>query len=83
MTKRLKTGFRRALALNLALASVATGLLMGCGSTVSDRSEHHTSGWWDNHLDGYFHVVRRNMTNLYRTTDRHIFDYDWDDPYMD
>ena len=68
---------------NVLVAGVAGCLLAACGSTVSDRSEHHTSGWWSNHLDGYFYVVRRNMTNFYRTTDRHLFDYDWDDPRMD
>ena len=72
---------------NVLVAGAATCLLLGlfvsCGSTVSDRTEHHTGGWWDDHLSGYFYVLRKNMTNFYRTTDRHLFDYDWDDPYLD
>ena len=37
--------------LAIAVASLSLALA-ACGSTVSDRSEHHTAGWWDDHLDG-------------------------------
>ena len=41
-----------------------------------------TSAWWGDNMAGYWYVLKRDMKDLYRSIDRHIFNYDWEDPYL-
>ena len=68
---------------NVVAGLLAASLLAGCGSTVSDRKEDHTGTWWKNNLRGYWYVLKRDSTDMYRSFDRHFFNYDWDDPNID
>lgn len=66
------------------LALAMTGMIMvGCGSTVSNRGSAYTGGWWRSNLRNHWYVVNNDLRDLYQSIDRHIFNYDWDDPYLD
>ncbi len=39
--------------------------------------------WWGGHARGYYQVFKRDAEHVYRSIDRHFFNYDWDDPYID
>ena len=41
-----------------------------------------TSSWWSDHFAGYWYILKRDGTDLYRSVDRHLFNYDWEDPYI-
>jgi sensor domain CHASE-containing protein len=41
-----------------------------------------TSAWWGDNLAGYWYVLKRDMKQLYQSIDRHVFNYDWEDPYL-
>jgi hypothetical protein len=41
-----------------------------------------TSAWWGDNLAGYWYVLKRDMKQLYQSVDRHFFNYDWEDPYL-
>jgi hypothetical protein len=49
-----------------------------------DRSDDRTStsAWWGDNLAGYWYVLKRDMKQLYQSIDRHVFNYDWEDPYL-
>ena len=49
--------------------------------TLDDRNSSAT--WWKNNMRGYWYCVKRDATDIYRGIDRHFFNYDWEDPYMD
>ena len=66
---------------NLICALFAASLLGACGSTAGPK-ESHTGTWWKNNLRGYWYVVKRDATDIYRGIDRHFFNYDWDDPSL-
>ena len=34
-------------------------------------------------IQGYGAVVKRDLCNIYETFDRHVWNYDWDDPNLD
>ena len=69
--------------ISLAVLLAATTLLTGCGRSISHQPGSSEGRWWRNHLRGYWYVIERDFTDLYRTFDRHVFNYDWDDPYLD
>ncbi len=68
---------------NLLSLAVMVCLLSACGSTVAGTRSADTTGFWVKNMRGKWAVVKRDMTNFYRTTDRHLFNYDWNDPYID
>jgi len=73
----------RKLVRNLTAAALMAGFalsLSGCGSTVAGTPEAYNGGWWRSHMHGYMSVLKRDVTNIYRTFDRHFMDYDWNDP---
>ncbi|HET6163204.1 MAG TPA: hypothetical protein VFG37_06020 [Planctomycetota bacterium] len=49
-----------------------------------DRGDDRTStsAWWGDNLAGYWYVLKRDMKQLYQSIDRHVFNYDWEDPYL-
>ena len=63
------------------LALGTLGSLGACGATNGPR-DNYTSTWWKNNLCGYWYVVRRDATDVYRSVDRHFFNYDWEDPNL-
>ena len=79
---------------NVVATSVLAGLLAACSSSSSseesekaEKKEHHddrtsTSSWWGDNMRGYWYVLKRDGTDLYRSIDRHFFNYDWEDPYI-
>jgi len=75
--------------------AVATSLLAGALAACSSSSSHEesekkepnddrtsTSSWWADNMRGYWYVLKRDGTDLYRSIDRHFFNYDWEDPYI-
>jgi hypothetical protein len=66
----------------LGLALMST-MMVGCGSTVSGRSAAYNGRWWRTNLRNHWYVIERDATDLYRSIDRHFFNYDWDDPYLE
>ena len=67
---------------NVVLAAVGLSLLAACGSTASRKPSRYNGGWWNDHLSGYFYVLKRDMTHMYKSFDRHFMNYDWDDPNL-
>jgi len=65
---------------NFCCAVLAAALLAGCGSTVGGNDSSAT--WWKNNMRGYWYVLKRDATDIYRGVDRHFFNYDWDDPNL-
>ena len=47
-----------------------------------DDDRTSTSAWWGDNLAGYWYVLKRDMKQLYQSVDRHFFNYDWEDPYL-
>lgn len=66
---------------NLICALLAAASLAACGSTVGGE-RNSTGTWWKNNLRGYWYVLKRDATDIYRGVDRHFFNYDWDDPNL-
>ena len=66
---------------NLICAVLAASVLGACGSTNGPK-ESYTGTWWKENLRGYWYVLKRDGKDLYRSVDRHFFNYDWDDPYL-
>ena len=66
---------------NLVCAVLAAATLGACGSTNGPK-ESYTGTWWKNHMRGYWYVLKRDGSDLYRSVDRHFFNYDWDDPAL-
>jgi len=66
---------------NVICAILAAASFGACGSTTGPK-EAHTGTWWKNNLRGYWYVLRRDATDVYRGIDRHFFNYDWDDPNL-
>jgi hypothetical protein len=66
---------------NAFSALLAASVLTGCGSTTGPR-EAYTGTWWKRNLRGYWYVLQRDATDVYRGIDRHFFNYDWDDPNL-
>lgn len=58
----------RKLVLLFALISLVLGS-MGC---LSSDHRHNRRHMW---------AIDRDIEMLHKTTDRHFFNYDWDDPY--
>ncbi len=67
---------------NLLCAVLAASSLAACGSTVAGDKQSYTGTWWKNNLRGYWYVLKRDATDIYRGVDRHFFNYDWDDPNL-
>ena len=75
---------------------VVAGLGAGCASPERDAMHHAFWQDWhsldpnirgpesdtENHWAEHWRVIRRDLTDLHRSTDRHFFNYDWDDPYL-
>lgn len=76
----MRTSFRNAIPLALLLLALP---LSACGSTVANDPESYNGGWWREHMHDYLAVIKRDVKDFYRTFDRHVMDYDWDDPYLD
>jgi hypothetical protein len=72
----------RKLARNLVAATLAACTLGACASRGED-DRTSTSTWWKNNMRGYWYCVKRDATDFYRGIDRHFFNYDWEDPYLD
>jgi len=72
---------RRKHATSWLLWGSALALLSSCGSTVAGKA-YSTAPWWNKHLAGYWYILKRDATNLYQTFDRHLLNYDWDDPNL-
>jgi len=72
----------RKLLKNLVAAALVAGSLAACNSTSGD-DRTSTSTWWGQNMRGYWYVFKRDMTDVYRGIDRHFFNYDWEDPYLD
>jgi hypothetical protein len=70
----------RKLLKNLVAAALVAGSLAACSSN-DDRTS--TSTWWGRNIRGYWYVLKRDSTDIYRGIDRHFFNYDWEDPYVD
>lgn len=64
---------------NLICAAVVASLAVACGSTNGGEGN---GTWWRNNLRGYWYVLKRDATDIYRGVDRHFFNYDWDDPNL-
>lgn len=56
----------------LVLLAVFTGLIFSAIGCLSSDHRHNRRHMW---------AFDRDIENLHRTTDRHFFNYDWDDPY--
>ncbi len=73
---------------NVVATSLLAGALAGCSSSSegSAKEPHDdrtsTSSWWGDNMRGYWYVLKRDGTDLYRSVDRHFFNYDWEDPYI-
>ena len=66
------------------LVAILSVMALGaCGSTVAGRADAYNGKWWRNNVRNHWQVVKRDATDLYRSFDRHFFNYDWDDPYLD
>lgn len=66
---------------NVVAAVLTASFLAGCG-TGGTNNANSTGTWWKNNLAGYWYVWKRDATDLYRSVDRHFFNYDWEDPYL-
>ena len=57
----------------------------GIKSVEQLRNEYEASRYWSfwrkNH-DGRFKAWSRDWSDLHRSLDRHLFNFDWDDPYL-
>jgi hypothetical protein len=73
----------RKLVRNLAVATLAAGMLGACASRGAEADKDSSAQWWKNNMRGYWYCVKRDATDFYRGIDRHFFNYDWEDPYMD
>jgi len=72
----------RKLARNVVAATLVACTLAACSSSAGD-DRTSTATWWGKNLRGYWYVLKRDSTDIYRGIDRHFFNYDWDDPYLD
>lgn len=63
--------------------AVTVVLAAALAAACSQPGQPSNSEWWGNHFKGYGSVIKRDSTNLYRSIDRHFFNYDWDDPSFD
>ena len=66
---------------NVICTVLAASMLAACGSTNGPK-ESYNGTWWKNNLRGYWYVLKRDGTDLYRSFDRHFMNYDWDDPNL-
>jgi hypothetical protein len=67
---------------NAVAAALVACTLAACNSSKGSDDRTSTSAWWGNNMRGYWYVLKRDATDIYRGIDRHFFNYDWEDPYI-
>jgi hypothetical protein len=74
MRKKLRIGT------NLLTLGACVALLGACNTLGGAKEE---PSFWKRNFNAKLHVMKRDFTKMYQTWDRHMWNYDWDDPNID
>lgn len=65
-----------------AAATLTVGLSAGCASSMRTPPGQGFWHYWGTNIAEHYQVVVRDLVEIHRSVDRHLFNYDWDDPYL-